>query len=177
MGLRLDSKVDVEKIEPGATAKVAAGRCHVEIVAASDKDQDTNNPYTVFALKMLAHDVPEEVGKVHNQRYYWHATNEVAHRMNHEAIVLFATQCGVKTKAELAAAAKAGDEINFDWSRAIGKQLLVEIESRSYKDKNNTEKTAVSLKPGVVFTLSAEAASNWPRNARAAAIADAEVAF
>jgi len=113
-----------------------AGFYHVRL---DDSFEDTNSGRQVFEFVVVAG--PSEGQKLterlNNPDY---AEGERAVEMAIRRMKLFAGRLGVVTKAD-----EGKEDIELDWTLAIGKEFAIHVQTRSYTDKSGQQKEATNM--------------------------------
>ena len=176
--MRVNRNVDPNKVEPGGREYVAPGKYHVEVTAAGDKtrNNDPDKTFTMVDLTVRNGTNPDQVNRVINATYDHYSKNETAERMAQEMIFLFAVQCGLATREEIADAQKNEKDIVFEWGKAVHKHLVVEIEDQvDKKDANKVYRG--KIKHMCVFAVDDPRVHDVPKDKDAVQLADASEMF
>lgn len=115
---------------------VAPGTYHVEVTAVEeDAVSKSGSPQMVVDYEVLAGTVGGQEGKTHKD--YYSRSEKALKRA-----LMFAIATGLTSQEELKAAQQAGKSPVIDFTKAVGRQLVVEIEEET--DQNGKARPKVA---------------------------------
>ena len=155
--------VDVQSGE-AARDVLNDGRYHVECVSFQEKE-DGENPHVRLNLEVRDGTDKSQRNKVHTQflNYTVHSSDYVQ-KKNEAHMALFARILGA-APADMEAKARAGEDVQFDWSKTVGKHCVIEIETRQNKDKTKTYKGEVA--ESCIYAVDDPKVADVPKDATA----------
>jgi len=157
--------------KPQPIQTLPAGRYHVTLtdVVVSERDRD-KEPHTVFVFVAHAGTNPDGVGQTHRERLNHEPNNDRAREINQRQIATLAVEAGamirgqgIATWEKLQAIADRAGEVDFDWSSAIGKQLVIGIRARD-AEKDGNKVTYHSIDIGSVWQVDDRDVANVPKD-------------
>ena len=147
--------------------RVEPGQYHVEIIDVTE-EPDGDDPSTRFDLQVRGGTNPDMVNRIHRERIWWYSNSDYGQRINQNQICLFAIRGGLTTKEALTARYKANEDVEFDWGKAVGRHLVVQLQEWGKETKR------IQIKPGCIWATDDPAVAQVPKDEKAIDVSQAD---
>ena len=137
---------------------VAPGKCMVVLSEFKEHGASGTGNHIVD-LEIVAHENPDEVGKVHTE--FFSQTPKAGYRLRQLAVA-----SGLTTLERMKAAKDAGEYPTIEFNDAVGRPFYVLLATEEYTKRDGTIETSVKIGKGgaAMYRIDDKKYADWPTN-------------